>query len=70
MPYVIHETTRMPARESYSGPLTLQADITGGQVYVTKPQALRDAAKLGTGFKVSPRPDSEPLPLDMTQPGD
>ncbi len=70
MPYVIHESSKMPARQSYDGPLTLPADITGGQVYADKRQALKDAKKLGDGFSVSPRPDSEPLPFDLTQPGD
>lgn len=73
MSYVIHKASRMPARESYNGPTCLSADVAGGQVYADKRRALRDAAKLsayGGMFKVSPRPDSEPLPFDLTQPGD
>jgi len=74
MPYVIHESNRLPARQSYNGPICLQADVTGGQVYTDKRAALRDARKLSehdaTGFTVSRQPDSEPLPFDLTQPGD
>lgn len=65
MLYVIHEKNRMPARQSYAGPLC--QDHTPGQVYKDLRTAQRDLKKLGEGFAVSKQPDSEPLPFDLTQ---
>lgn len=73
MPYVIHETTKMPARQSYNGAACLTADVTGGQIYNDKRAAQKDASKLAENtpgrFTVSRQPDSEPLPFDLTQAG-